>query len=231
MRAARERRREREEEERRVILAERRRARVEAAANAAEESRAKFAAAKAELVNQRRRHQSGRVNTGGYDGNGPETAGKRLETDRTPPSFPLRKTALPPSPLQGLAAATGAAPAGAAPRRAPSSRKPTAANPGTVASARPASAMPVTAPVTVLVGSRVGEPSTSRPKSAAERREAARVADADLVAALPESPGADGVRTRDVPTAIHPFDRPDDFDEARAMAELCLLYTSPSPRD
>ena len=102
MRAARERRREREEEERRVILAERRRARVEAAANAAEESRAKLAAAKAELVNQRRRHQSGRVNTGGYDGNGPETAGKRLETDRTPPSFPLRKTALPPSPLQGL---------------------------------------------------------------------------------------------------------------------------------
>ena len=105
------------------------------------ESRAELAAAKAEIGNQRRR-PSGRV-AGGYDAS-------RYETDRTPPPppsipppFPLRKTALPPSPLQGLAAATGADPDAAAPRRAPSSRKPTAANPGTVAPARPASAMPV----------------------------------------------------------------------------------------
>ena len=218
MRAARERRREREEEERRAAAAERRRVRVAAAARAAEESRAELAAAKAEIGNRRR--PSGRV-AGGYDAS-------RYETDRTPPPppppsippFPSRKTALPPSPLQGLAAATGADPDAAAPRRAPSSRKPIAANPGTVAPARPASAMPVERSGGVARR-------TSRPKSAAERREAARVADADLVAALPESPGADGVRTRDVPTGVHPLDRPDEFDEARAMAELAARHVPP----
>ena len=217
MRAARERRREREEEERRAAAAERRRVRVAAAARVAEESRAELAAAKAEIGINRRR-PSGRV-AGGYDAS-------RYETDRTPPPppsippFPSRKTALPPSPLQGLAAATGADPDAAAPRRAPSSRKPIAANPGTVAPARPASAMPVER--SGGVARRM-----SRPKSAAERREAARVADADLVAALPESPGADGVRTRDVPTGVHPFDRPDEFDEARAMAELAARHVPP----
>ena len=222
MRAARERRREREEEERRAAAAERRRvrvaaaAKVAAAARAVEKSRAELAAAKAEIGINRRR-PPGRV-AGGYDAS-------RYETDRTPPPpsippFPSRKTALPPSPLQGLAAATGADPDAAAPRRAPSSRKPIAANPGTVAPARPASAMPVERSGGVA-------PRTSRPKSAAERREAARVADADLVAALPESPGADGVRTRDVPTGVHPLDRPDEFDEARAMAELAARHVPP----
>ncbi len=157
---------------------------------------------KAEIGNRRR--PSGRV-AGGHDAS-------RYETDRPPPPpppsippFPSRTTASPPSPPRGFAAA---------PRRAPSSRKPTAANPGTVAPARPASAMPVERRRGVF-------PRTSRPKSAAERREAARVEDADLVAALPESPGADGVRTRDVPTRIHPFD------EARAMAELAARHVPP----
>jgi len=207
--AAMKRRREREEEERRAALAERRRARVAAAANAAEESRAKLAAAKAAL--EERRRQSGRVAGGKMDAGRFETA-PSIPSIPSIPSFPSprRKTALPPSPLQGLAVVD-------APRRAPSSRKPTAANPGTVAPARPASAVPVVQPLRRPL----------RPRSAAERRDAARAADANLVAALPESPGERGgsgdvcgVRTRDVTTGIHRFDRPDDFDEARATAEL-----------
>ena len=118
---------------------------------------------------------------------------------------------LPPSPLQGLAVATGAP--GTAHRRAPSSRKPVAANPGTVAVARPVSA--------------VGVGVQSRPQSAAERREAARVVDADLVAALPESPGGVGTSSRRVtPIDVVAVDVP-EFDEARAMAEIAARHVPP----
>jgi NIMA (never in mitosis gene a)-related kinase len=204
MRAARERRRQAEEEERikAKAAAERQRERVATAAAAAEESRAKLMAAKAKLAEKRaggRAVQSAR-GIGGYDAS-------RYETDKTPP----QKTALPPSPLQGLAVATGAP--GTAHRRAPSSRKPVAANPGTVAVARPVSA--------------VGVGVQSRPQSAAERREAARVVDADLVAALPESPGGVGTSSRHVtPVDVVTVDVP-EFDEARAMAEIAARHVPP----
>ena len=203
MRAARERRRQAEEEERikAKAAAERQRERVATAAAAAEESRAKLMAAKAKLAEKRaggRAVQSARP--GGYDAS-------RYETDKTPP----QKTVLPPSPLQGLAVATGAP--GTAHRRAPSSRKPVAANPGTVAVARPVSA--------------VGVGVQSRPQSAAERREAARVVDADLVAALPESPGGVGTSSRHVtPVDVVTVDVP-EFDEARAMAEIAARHVPP----
>ena len=203
MRAARERRRQAEEEERikAKAAAERQRERVATAAAAAEESRAKLMAAKAKLAEKRaggRAVQSARH--GGYDAS-------RYETDKTPP----QKTALPPSPLQGLAVATGAP--GTAHRRAPSSCKPVAANPGTVAVARPVSA--------------VGVGVQSRPQSAAERREAARVVDADLVAALPESPGGVGTSSRHVmPIDVVTVDVP-EFDEARAMAEIAARHVPP----
>jgi hypothetical protein len=159
-------------------------------------------AAKAKLAEKRaggRAVQSAR-GIGGYDAS-------RYETDKTPP----QKTALPPSPLQGLAVATGAP--GTAHRRAPSSRKPVAANPGTVAVARPVSA--------------VGVGVQSRPQSAAERREAARVVDADLVAALPESPGGVGTSSRHVtPVDVVTVDVP-EFDEARAMAEIAARHVPP----
>ena len=204
MRAARERRRQAEEEERikAKAAAERQRERVATAAAAAEESRAKLMAAKAKLAEKRaggRAVQSAR-GIGGYDAS-------RYETDKTPP----QKTALPPSPLQGLAVATGAP--GTAHRRAPSSRKPVAANPGTVAVARPVSA--------------VGVGVQSRPQSAAERREAARVVDADLVAALPESPGGVGTSSRHAtPIDVVTVDVP-EFDEARAMAEIAARHVPP----
>jgi len=205
MRAARERRRQAEEEERikAKAAAERQRERVATAAAAAEESRAKLMAAKAKLAEKRaggRAVQSAR-GIGGYDAS-------RYETDKTPP----QKTALPPSPLQGLAVATGAP--GTAHRRVPSSRKPVAANPGTVAVARPVSA--------VAVGG-----VQSRPQSAAERREAARVVDADLVAALPESPGGVGTSSRHAtPIDVVTVDVP-EFDEARAMAEIAARHVPP----